>query len=161
MVAGPVFHVDDLSGAAAQALVARHLRGMHENSPEDSCFALDVERLRQPGVTFWTCWLEGQLAGMGALKALASGDGEIKSMRVDDAFLGRGLGRAILDHILAEAQARGMTRLWLETGSAPAFVPAIRMYETAGFERCGPFADYRESAFSIFMMRALAPAVAA
>ena len=51
--------------------------------------------------------------------------------------------------------ARGLRSLWIETGSAPAFQPALRLYESAGFRRCGPFGDYREDPFSVFMTREL------
>jgi putative acetyltransferase len=149
------FRVDDLEGESIRALVARHLRGMHENSPPESVHALDLSKLRQPGVTFWSVWQESTLAGMGALKELGDARGEIKSMRVADEFLGKGIGRAMLVHILAEARQRGMTSLWLETGSAPAFVPAISLYESAGFVRCGPFGDYVDDPFSVFMTRSL------
>lgn len=70
-------------------------------------------------------------------------------------FLGRGIGRAILEHLVAEARARGLTSLWLETGSTPAFVPALALYESAGFAYCGPFEGYVEDPFSRFMMRAI------
>jgi putative acetyltransferase len=155
MGAGMEIRVDDLSGAAVQALVARHLRGMHASSPACSVHAFDIDRLKQPGVTFWSVWVGGELAAMGALKALGGGQGEIKSMRVADAFLGRGVGRAMLEHILAEARRAGMTSLWLETGSTPEFEPALKLYESAGFEFCGPFADYKLDPFSRFMTRAI------
>lgn len=149
------FRVDDLRGVEIRALVARHLRGMHENSPPESVHAFDVDGLLAPGVTFWSAWSSDALVGMGALKDLGDGRGELKSMRVADDFLGRGAGRAILDHIVGEARRRGMTSLWLETGSAPAFMPALKLYESAGFTRCGPFDGYVEDPFSIFMTRAL------
>lgn len=149
------FRVDDLSGEATQALVKRHLAGMHENSPPESVHAFDLDKLRRPGVTFWSGWVGDEIAVMGALKRLDDGDGEIKSMRVADAFLGRGVGRAMLDHIVSEARRRGMSKLWLETGSADAFVPALKLYESAGFEVCGPFGDYTLDPFSVFMARAL------
>ncbi len=147
------FRVDDLSGKEARALVARHLAGMHQHSPPESIHAFDVEKLRQPGVTFWTAWVEGEIACCGALKQLDAERGELKSMRVADAFLGRGYGRAMLEHLVAQARAAGMRSLWLETGSAPAFTPALRLYESAGFVRCGPFDGYVEDPFSIFMRR--------
>lgn len=143
--------VDDLSGEATRALVARHLRGMHENSPPESVHALGVDQLVATGVTFWSGWIDDALAVIGAMKELDPSNGEIKSMRVADAFLGRGAGRAMLDHILAEARSRGYTTLWLETGSTPDFDAAIGLYERAGFARCGPFADYVLDPFSIFM----------
>ena len=152
---GIAFRVDDLSGEVIQALVARHLRGMHENSPPGSVHALDLAQLRQPGLTFWSAWVGEEIAGMGALKRLDAERGEIKSMRVADAWLGKGVGRALLDHIVGEARRIGLKSLWLETGSAPAFTPALRLYETAGFTRCGPFDGYADDPFSVFMTRAI------
>ena len=149
------FERDDLSGAQTRALIARHLAGMHASSPPESVHAFDVEKLRQPGLTFWSAWVGEEIAGCGALKVLDAERGELKSMRVADPFLGRGIGRAILEHLVAEARARGLRSLWLETGSAPAFVPALRLYESAGFRRCGAFGEYREDPFSVFMTREL------
>jgi putative acetyltransferase len=149
------FREDDLTGSAIRALIARHLSGMQESSPPESVHALDVDRLRHPQITFWSAWAGEQLAGCGALKQLDAARGELKSMRVADDFLGRGVGKAMLTHLMGEARARGFRSLWLETGSSPAFVPALRMYEAAGFERCGPFEGYVEDPFSVFMTRAL------
>jgi putative acetyltransferase len=147
------FKLDDLSSAETQALVARHLRGMYENSPAESVHAFDLSKLKQPGVTFWSAWAGDEIVGMGALKQLDAQRGEIKSMRVADAWLGKGVGRAMLDHIVSEARRMGLSSLWLETGSADAFTPALKLYETAGFVRCGPFDGYAEDAFSVFMTR--------
>jgi len=148
---------DDLSGAATRELVARHLRGMFELTPAESVFALDVDRLRDPSVALWSAWMGDEIAGIGALKILDAADGEtaqrgeIKSMRVADAFLGQGVGRAMLRHIVAEARARGLASLWLETGSEDGFLAAQRLYESEGFEVCGPFDDYPDSGLSMFM----------
>lgn len=152
--------VDDLSGQATRALIARHLGGMHEHSPPESVHALGVEALKDPAVTLWSAWVDGEIAGCGALKRLDAAEhgarhGEIKSMRVADGFLGKGIGRAILDHIIAEARRSGIATLWLETGSGAAFLPAIRLYERSGFTRCGPFGTYADDPFSVFMTRRL------
>lgn len=149
------FRVDDLSGEATRALIARHLAGMHANSPPGSVHALEIDKLRGPDVTFWSVWLGEEIAGCGALKRLDARRGELKSMRVADAFLGQGVGRALLDHLIGEARARGMKCLWLETGSSAAFIPALRLYESAGFVRCGPFDGYTDNPFSVFMTRAI------
>ena len=154
-MSGLVFRVDDLSGAATQALVKLHLAGMHANSPACSVHAFDLDKLRQPGVTFWSGWDGDEIAVMGALKRIDATNGEIKSMRVSGAYLGKGAGRAMLEHIVAEARRMGITRLWLETGSTDAFTPALKLYESAGFEVCGPFADYTLDPFSVFMRRDL------
>lgn len=147
------FRRDDLSGEQTRALIARHLAGMYASSPAESVHAFDIDKLRAPDVTFWSVWSRGQILGCGALKRLDERRGELKSMRVADEFLGRGIGRAILEHLIGEARSRGMQSLWLETGSSPAFVPALRLYESAGFARCGPFDGYVEDPFSVFMTR--------
>ena len=149
------FHLDDLSGEATRALIVRHLAGMRANSPAGSVHALEIDKLRAPDVTFWSVWQGEEIAGCGALKRIDARRGELKSMRVADAFLGRGIGRALLEHLIEEARAKGMASLWLETGSSPAFVPAIRLYESAGFVRCGPFDGYTDDPFSVFMTKAI------
>jgi putative acetyltransferase len=149
------FRLDDLTHPKTRALVARHLVGMQEGSPPSSVHAFDIEGLRAPGVTFWSGWLDDEAVCCGALKEREGASGEIKSMRVADAYVGRGFGRAMLEHLTAEARARGMTSLWLETGSSAVFMAALQLYERAGFVRCGPFDDYVDDPFSVFMMRAL------
>jgi len=145
--------VDDLTGPEIRALLHEHLRNMHELSPPESVHALDIDKLRGPDITFWSVWVDDDLAGCGALKALDDRRGELKSMRVADHFLRQGVGRAILEHLIAQARARGMTSLWLETGSTEAFIPALRLYESAGFTRCGPFDGYIDDPFSVFLTR--------
>ena len=147
--------IDDLAGEATRTLIARHLDGMHDLSPAESVHALDVDGLRHPAITFWSAWVDGELAGIGALKEIDAERGELKSMRVDDRFLGLGVGRAILRRIVTEARARGMTSLWLETGATDDFLPAQRLYASEGFVPCGPFEGYAEDPFSVFMTRTL------
>lgn len=139
---------DDLSGAAIQALVALHLGGMHAHSPADKVHALPLDALRAPDVRFYSAWVGGDLAGMGALKALAPDHGELKSMRVAPAWLGQGVGKAILAHLLDQARARRMARVSLETGHGPAFEPALALYRAHGFVPCAAFADYVVDDFS-------------
>jgi putative acetyltransferase len=146
---------DDLSGPEIRALLAEHLRSMHELSPPESVHALPIDKLRQPDVTFWTVWSGGELLGCGALRELDTAHGEIKSMRTSQAHRRRGAARAMLEHILAEARRRGYARLSLETGSMAAFEPARRLYAQFGFTLCGPFGDYRDDPNSAFMTRAL------
>jgi putative acetyltransferase len=150
-----VFRVDDLTGDATRALVAHHLLGMHDSTPPENVFALDVDALRDPSVTFWSGWSDDDLVVIGALKQLDETNGELKSMRATDAARGTGAGRAILRHIVAEARDRGITTLWLETGTPDDFLPARRLYESEDFVACGPFGDYPENPFSVFMTRAL------
>jgi putative acetyltransferase len=149
------FVLDDLSGAAIRALLHAHLQEALELSPPESMHALDLDGLRQPGLTFWSVWREGELLGCCALKELDPTHGEIKSMRTASAHRRQGVGAAMLRHLLAQAQARGYRRLSLETGSMAAFEPARQMYARHGFEYCGPFAHYIEDPYSVFMTRQL------
>src|SRR5262245_34811585 len=116
-----VIRLDDLAGPEIRALLAEHLEHMHQLSPPESVHALDVAALLQPEVTFWTAWSDGELLGCGALKELDPMHGEVKSMRTALAHQRKGVARAVLQHIIAEAHRRSYTRLSLETGSMPAF----------------------------------------
>ena len=145
------FRLDDLSGEPTRNLIDRHLRGMYESSPAESVHAFSVDKLRHPNVTFWSVWISDEIAGCGALKRIDSERAEIKSMRVADKFLGRGIGRAILQHLLVEARRMGFSSVWLETGSTDTFIPALKLYESAGFVRCSAFGDYVDDPFSVFM----------
>jgi len=144
---------DDLTGAEIQQLLAEHLQCMAETSPPESRHALNLDGLRQPDITFWTVWEGVQLAGCGALKELESLHGEIKSMRTSRTHLRKGVGSAMLQHILAEAKRRGYRRLSLETGAMPYFEPARRLYQKFGFQPCPAFANYREDPNSVFFSR--------
>ncbi len=59
---------DDLTHPAVQALVAYHISGMLQQSPLKAVMLYDVQKLRNPTVTFWSVWEGEQLAGIGALK---------------------------------------------------------------------------------------------
>jgi putative acetyltransferase len=147
--------LDDLGGAEIRALLAEHLRNMHQLSPPESVHALDLTALLKPDITFWTAWSDRELLACGALKELTPEHGEIKSMRTAAAHRRKGVGRAMLQHIMAEARRRSYVRVSLETGSMAAFEPARRLYETFGFTYCPPFADYAEDPNSVFLTRTL------
>jgi putative acetyltransferase len=142
---------DDLSGEAVLDLLALHLAGMHENSPPGSVFALDFSGLRGPDMTVWSVWCDDKLTGIGALKGLADQSGEIKSMRTHPQYLRKGVAASLLDHIINEARRRGFWRLSLETGSGPAFDPALALYRKRGFGDGEAFADYQRSDFNQFL----------
>ena len=97
--------VDDLTGVEIVALLQEHLRCMAAVSPPESRHALNLDGLRQPGITFWTIWSGGDLAGCGALKELDNQHGEIKSMRTAHAHQREGVASQMLRHIVAEAEA--------------------------------------------------------
>ncbi|EHM45459.1 GNAT family N-acetyltransferase [Yokenella regensburgei] len=143
--------IDDLSHPAVQALVAYHISGMLEQSPPESSHALDVQKLRDPAVIFWSAWEGEQLAGIGALKMLDDRHGELKSMRTAPDFLRRGVANQFLLHIMQVAHANGLQRLSLETGTQPGFAACHQLYLKHGFVDCEPFADYQPDPNSRFM----------
>lgn len=149
--------VDDLSSPAVHALLQEHLDNMFELSPPDQVFALDLSRLRGPGITVWTAWSGQALLGCGALKELTPAHGEIKSMRTPAAARRQGAGRAILQHIIRVARDRGYGVLSLETGPHPAFGAAHSLYRSHGFVESGPFGDYLPDPHSVFMALRLPP----
>ena len=144
---------DDLKGQEIAALLREHLECMARVSPPESRHALDLEGLRQPGITFWSVWDDQQLAGCGALKQIDATHGEVKSMRTAQAYLRRGIATLLLRHIIAEARRRGYTRLSLETGSMPYFEPARRLYRKIGFRQCEAFFGYKPDPNSTFFTR--------
>lgn len=149
--------IDDLRGPEIRDLLEEHLAEMNRHSPPESVHALDLEKLRRPEITFWTAWEGGQLLGCGALKELDTEHAEIKSMRTARAHLRKGVAKRILSHIMNEAERRGYRRISLETGSNAPFEPARMLYAGFGFTPCGPFGDYREDPYSVFMTRELGP----
>ena len=146
---------DDLTGAEVAALLEFHLSEMHQWSPACKVHAMPIERLRERDVTFYSAWDGATLAAVGALKELDPARGELKSMRATPAYRGQGAGKAILAHLMGEAQRRGYTWLGLETGRPDPFVPARRLYEAHGFAECAAFGDYVSDEFSLGMDRTL------
>lgn len=145
----------DLADPRILRLLEDHLTDMFAESPPESVHALDVSGLQHPAVTFWVVTEGDAVLGCVALKELDATHGELKSMRTDAAARGRGLGRMLLEFVIAEAVGRGYTRLSLETGSQDFFRPARTLYARSGFEETGPFADYRPDPLSVFMTREL------
>jgi putative acetyltransferase len=148
---------DDPRAEDVRALLERHLAFANAHSPPEDVHALDVDALVDPAVTFFSFRRGGELLGVAALKRLDAGHVEVKSMHTAAAARGRGIGRAMIDHLLALARDRGFRRVSLETGSMAAFAPARSLYAGAGFAPCGPFGDYRPSANSTFMTLDLGP----
>ena len=142
---------DDLTGEAVRGVIRAHLDQMFSQTPAESVHALDLSGLTAPGVTFWSVWDGGEIVGCGALKELDPRHGEIKSMHTLARFRGKGYGRAMLTHILAEARRRGYRRLSLETGNTALFRTAQTLYRTAGFTETGPIPGYGPDPHSCFL----------
>jgi putative acetyltransferase len=146
-----VIAIDDPAADDVRALLARHLAFARATTLPEEVYALDADRLVDPAVTFFSYRDDGEVLGVAALKRLDAEHAEIKSMHTAEAARGRGIGRALVDHVIAVARERGYRRLSLETGAGPAFAPARRLYASAGFEPCGAFGDYRPSPNSAYM----------
>jgi putative acetyltransferase len=149
--------VDDLSSPEIIGLLREHLRSVALHSPPESVHALGLEALRNPDITFWSIWQDSELMGCGAIKELDSRHGEIKSMRTVSSHRRKGIAATLMHHILEEAGRRSYERLSLETGSMDAFAPARSLYASFGFKPCGPFANYVEDPYSVFMTREVGP----
>lgn len=136
-------------------LFARHVQAMHADTPPESIHMLPRGELASPRITFLVMREAGEPVGMGALKRLSGSGGEIKSMHVLAERRGQGLSRLMLQALVAEARAGGMTRLSLETGAQDSFRAARALYAGAGFAECGPFEGYGADPNSVFMSRSL------
>ncbi len=145
----------ELRCVQVMALLQAHHEDMLRHSPAESVHAFDVSALEAPSVTFWSVWLNDELAGIGALNALDNTHGEIKSMRTSVAHKRKGVARTLLNHIIAHSKACHYQKISLETGTAEAFLPAQTLYRACGFRLCQPFAHYQADPFSVFMTKDL------
>ena len=148
--------VDDPRADDVRRLLERHLSFSALLSPAEHVHALDLDGLIDPTVTLFSARDGDSLLGFGALKELDATHGEVKSMHVTEAARGHGVGRALLDHLLAVAADRGYARVSLETGAMEAYAPARALYEKAGFTPCAPFAEYSDNPYSLCMSLELA-----
>jgi putative acetyltransferase len=147
--------VDDPRKPEVRALLERHLAFCLSETPPEHSFALDVNRLLDPAVTFVSYRDGGTVLGVAAIKELDAASGEVKSMHTAAAARGRGVGRALLSHLLDTARARGYQQVFLETGTTPGFAAARALYESAGFTPAGPFGGYPQTEDNTFYRCAL------
>lgn len=147
--------LDDLTDPAVVALLEGHVSQLRSISPPESTHALDLDGLRAPGVSVWVARDGEAVLGCGALTEVGPGHGEVKSMRTAPDARRRGVARAVLGEILAEARRRGLARVSLETGSDAFFAPARALYAAHCFTECGPFGSYRLDPHSTFLTLAL------
>jgi len=146
---------DDLASGEVIALLEEHLADMYATSPAESVHALDIEALRDPAITFYSCWQNGKLLGCAALRELDSNHAELKSMRTASHVRKLGVGTALMQHVLTVAKQRHYQRISLETGSMDFFQAARQLYKKFGFKFCGPFGDYPSDPNSKFMTNIL------
>jgi putative acetyltransferase len=123
-----------------------HLR---PQSPPEFQFQMTVDEMAGPDTTVFVARDEaGRAVGCGALRVHPGGLGEVKRMFTIPAARGAGVGRLVLEAVIAEARLRGLERLLLESGVGPGFVGAWTLYQRAGFRPRGPFLDYPASPWS-------------
>ena len=120
--------------------------------PPESRHGLNLGAYERPEVTLFVARDNGVAVGCGAFQLHDDGSAEVKSMFVAPDARGRGVGRAILDAIESAVRGR-VSALRLETGVKQ--LPAIRLYEAAGFARRGPFGGYPDDPLSVFMEKPL------
>lgn len=142
---------DDPRSDDVRRLLQRHLEFANAHSPPEDVHALDIDGLLAPAISFFSCRVDGELLGVGAIKHLDDDHAELKSMHTAAAARGRGVGRAMVQHLLDLARRRGYARVSLETGTMDAFAPARRLYESFGFVPCPPFNGYWDSQHSVCM----------
>ncbi|MCI4645571.1 MAG: GNAT family N-acetyltransferase [Hyphomonadaceae bacterium] len=132
----------DLTEPEVIALLEYHVADMLAVSPPGTSFALDLEALAAPGMSVWALWAGDRVAGCGAMKQHDATMVELKSMRAHPGFLRQGVGRRLLEHLIAEARTMGCREIKLETGTSQDFAAAIALYRRYGFVSCPAFADY-------------------
>jgi len=132
----------DLDEPEVLDLLRLHVRTARAATAPGSAHALDPVALRGDDIEVWTIRDGHELLGIGALQRLSDEHGEIKSMHTVASARRRGVGSAMLTHIIGAARAHGMTRVSLETGSWDYFLPARVLYRRHGFIECGPFGAY-------------------
>jgi putative acetyltransferase len=150
-----IFSIEDPLTEDVRALLQRHLDFCRQVTPAEHSYALNVEKLRTPEITVFTTREQGVLLGVGALKVFEPGHGELKSMHTSAESRGKGVGRAMVNHILERAKEMGLTRVSLETGTHPPFAPARELYAKCGFVPCEAFGDYTLSEYNTCMTKAL------
>lgn len=143
--------VDDPRREDVRLLVERHLAFAAGTSPPEHCHALDIDELLDPAVTFVCARDDGAVVGVGALKEIDATHGELKSMHTAETARARGVGRAMVNHLLDVARQRGYQRVSLETGTGEAFAHAQALYTGVGFTRCEPFGQYTSNPYSVCM----------
>ena len=148
---GLVIAIDDPRADDVRDLLARHLAFASDHSRPEDVHALDHDGLEDPDVTFFGARSGGELLGIAALHELDETHGELKSMHTAEEARGRGIGRAMVDHLVGVARERGYRRVSLETGSTEPFAPALALYGSAGFTRCERFGEYPPDRENTFM----------
>jgi len=147
--------IDNVDNAAVKQLLQMHHEDMLKHSPIESVHALDLSAFKKTNITFYTAWINNELAGCAALKVLDDKHIELKSMKTSNMFLRKGVAAKLLTHLLAIAKNQHYEKISLETGTADVFIPAQNLYKRFDFTLCGPFSGYQEDPYSMFFTKSL------
>ena len=145
------FGVEDPLTDDVRRLLEAHLAFARSVTPPEDVRALDADALDDPAITVFGARSDGELVGVGALRQLDPTHAEVKAMHTVPSARGRGVGRAMVDHLVAVAAGRGCDRLSLETGTMAAFAPSRALYRSAGFTPCPPFGEHTAHSGSVCM----------
>ena len=136
-----------------RALIAELNDILLKLSPPEHCYHMTAEEMARPDTTVFIARDAGKAVACGALRRHDAGTGEVKRMYTRPQARGRKIGARILAQIEALARSEGLDRLVLETGDK--HYAAWRIYEQAGFNRCGAVLDYPDTPYSIFYEKQL------
>jgi GNAT superfamily N-acetyltransferase len=133
----------------AAALVREYLDWLNDRIRRDYGIEFDVEamvrsdvsdrlKFHPPDGRFYLVRIGYETVGVGSLKKLEEGVGEVQRMYVPPAFRGKGIGRAIADRLIDDARSIGYRRLRLE--SLEFLDAAHSLYRSLGFREIEPYA---------------------
>jgi SAM-dependent methyltransferase/GNAT superfamily N-acetyltransferase len=146
-----VVEVDDPRAGEVRQLLETHLAFSRSVTPARYTFALGVDQLIGPSVTFFSARRGGELLGVAALRHIDADHVELKSMHTRQDLRRQGIAEGLVTQLVAVAAERGYRRMSLETGTTDAFAPARALYQKLGFQPCGPFDGYHDSPYNTFM----------
>ena len=150
-----VIGTDDPRAHDVQAVLARHLEFARQHTLPQDVYALELDGFSDPTITLFSARRDRQIVAVGALRRLDERHGELKAMHTVEEARRGGVGRAMVDHLVAVARQRRYRRVSLETGATEAFAPSRSLYESCGFHPCDSFGDYPDGPNSTFMTLAL------
>ena len=141
---------------SARALLVEYLRWVGDIARSSYGLSFDIEAMARsdiedrskfypPTGRFYLVRHDARDIGIGCLKRLAPGVGEIQRMYIQPHVRGIGAGRALVQRLLSDAKALGYAKLRLE--SLRALAPAHTLYRSVGFVEVEPYADNSMDAY--------------
>jgi putative acetyltransferase len=150
------FQTDDPAAPEVCTLVEQLDRYQAGLYPAPSNHLLPLDALRAADVVFLTARLDGRAVACGAFVNQGGAYAEIKRMFVLPECRGLQIGQRLLEELERRARAAGLRLARLETGVRQP--EALRLYQSAGYRRRGPFGSYPDDPLSVFLEKSLAEA---